>query len=82
MRIEIEVFVGVCRLSIHAHLYAVMNPCDCSVQKGNTVVFFNLFSELYVWVNGIQVIVELLHIFFLETGMTRIGTTTVEGERQ
>ena len=64
MRIEIEVFLGVCGLSIHVHLYAVMNPSGYSVQKGNAVVFFKLFSELYGWVNGIQVIVKLLHIFF------------------
>ena len=56
-----------------------------SVQKGNAVVFFDLFRQLYVWVNGIQVIVELLHIFFSgdkDDYRARIGTTTVEDERQ
>ena len=71
MRIEIEVFVCGCRFSIHANLYAVINHCGyrCPI-KGNAVVFFNLLSELYVWVNCIQVIVVLLHILLLETGMT------------
>ena len=82
---EIEELVCVCRFSIHANLYAVINHYGyrCPI-KGNAVVFFNLFSKLYVWVNCTQVIVELAHTPFGDRSdyFPRICTTTMEDERQ
>ena len=67
MRVEIKIFISVCRLSVHVYLYASVCSNCCSVYKGETVVAFNLTSKLYVWVNRVEVGMELLHVLLWQT---------------